>query len=55
MVRNSPIQVRQNADQGNIKTKRWQCASLRYVEGDYSTSQQNNGGPLYLIVDPRWP
>ena len=55
MVKNSPMQMRKNAERGSIKTKRGQRARLHYVAGHYSTSQQNKGGPLYLIVDPRWP
>ena len=41
MVRNSPTQVRQNADGGSIKSKRGHGARLRYVAGHYSTSQHN--------------
>ena len=51
MVRNSPIQVRQNADHGSIKTKRCQRARLRYVAGHYSTSQHiaaEQGCPVAL-------
>ena len=55
MVRNSPMQVQQNADRGGIKTKCCQCAWLCYVMGHCSTSQQNKGGPLLIQDGHRFP
>ena len=48
MVRNSPMQVWQNADGSSIKTKRGHCPQLHYIAGYHSTSQHNKAGPLFM-------